>query len=466
MARADGEAARVPRGVLAAVAAPSVPLAALTLPLAIYLPEYYSNALGFSLAGVAAAFMIVRLVDIAFDPLVGAAMDSAGGVLGSRKTWLALSAPLILLATWQIFFAKPHGTVAFLSFWLVVLYAGYSIAVLSQLAIGAHLSQSYVERSRVYAWWQGGNVAGQLLAQMLPIMLSGAGDVRGSVSVPAMGWLIIVMTPIAFALTFAFTPDVRHAEPPRRAGLRDYWRLLGFETVRRLIVVDLLLGLSFGIPSAVLMFFFTIVKQLDRAHIAVLVISYLLLSITTGPFWTGLSSRIGKHRSLACATLLFTISFGLVWLVPPGKAWLMTAAYSVGGLAYAAITLLPRAMMADVSDEVRLRTGEDRTALLFALLVGTYKVGSALSVGVVFWMLDFAGFSARAGAQNSKVALTVLEMIYFLPPIILCVISALIIWRFPLTAARHAEIQAQLENCDQTARCGSRSSSMFNLRSS
>src|SRR6185369_14765370 len=101
-----------------------------------------------------------------------------------------------------------------------------------------------------------------------------------------------------------------------------------------------------------------------RAHIAVLVISYLLLSITTGPFWTGLSSRIGKHRSLACATLLFTISFGLVWLVPPGKAWLMTAAYSVGGLAYAAITLLPRAMMADVSDELRLRTGEDRTALL------------------------------------------------------------------------------------------------------
>ena len=40
--------ARQPASTLAAFAGPTLPLAALGLPLVVYLPEYYSNALGCS----------------------------------------------------------------------------------------------------------------------------------------------------------------------------------------------------------------------------------------------------------------------------------------------------------------------------------------------------------------------------------------------------------------------------------
>ena len=60
---------------LAAFAAPCLPLAAFGLPLAITLPNYYSEVLGVSVGLVGLAFVMVRLVDIAFDPVFGTILD-------------------------------------------------------------------------------------------------------------------------------------------------------------------------------------------------------------------------------------------------------------------------------------------------------------------------------------------------------------------------------------------------------
>jgi GPH family glycoside/pentoside/hexuronide:cation symporter len=75
---------------LAAFAAPCLPLAALGLPLVVYLPEYYVSDLGLSLSVVGAAFLLVRLADIILDPILGGVMDrtrtrSAGSGPGWRR---------------------------------------------------------------------------------------------------------------------------------------------------------------------------------------------------------------------------------------------------------------------------------------------------------------------------------------------------------------------------------------------
>ena len=81
---------------LAALAAPCLPLAGLGLPLVVYLPEYYANELGLSLGAVGMAFMLVRLLDMAFDPYIGGVMDSTRSRFGRFKLWFAISAPLRL----------------------------------------------------------------------------------------------------------------------------------------------------------------------------------------------------------------------------------------------------------------------------------------------------------------------------------------------------------------------------------
>jgi Na+/melibiose symporter-like transporter len=113
------------------------------------------------------------------------------------------------------------------------------------------------------------------------------------------------------------------------------------------------------------------------------------------------------------------------------------------GVPYAAGLFLLRAMMADVGDEVRLNGGVDRTGLLFALLQGTVKLASAVSVALAFVLLEAAGFVADDPA--SREGELVLLLLFAGVPALLSFVSAGLLLGFPLTAQRHAEIRRQLD---------------------
>ena len=104
--------------------------------------------------------------------------------------------------------------------------------------------------------------------------------------------------------------------------------------------------------------------------------------------------------------------------------------------------------VADVSDEERLRTRQERTGLLYALLIGVWKIGQAVSVGLMFWALSLFAFDPAPGAANAASAMTGLQILYIGLPILLCFAAAWVAFRYPLTAARHAEIRLELERID------------------
>jgi Na+/melibiose symporter-like transporter len=107
--------------------------------------------------------------------------------------------------------------------------------------------------------------------------------------------------------------------------------------------------------------------------------------------------------------------------------------------------MLPRAMMADAGDEELLDAGVDRTGLLYAWITSVYKIGQAASIGFVFLILDFVHFNPAKGTENHPLAAAILLVLYGAVPVLLCAAAAVVLWWFPLTAARHAEIRAQLD---------------------
>ncbi len=99
------------------------------------------------------------------------------------------------------------------------------------------------------------------------------------------------------------------------------------------------------------------------------------------------------------------IFYAAVAAAPKGAAlWVFVSAVFCG-IGWSAISQLPRAMLADINDEELLEHGADRTGLLYAILTGVYKIGTALAVGVAFFALSFVGFVASKGAGNSPEAL-------------------------------------------------------------
>jgi len=179
-----------------------------------------------------------------------------------------------------------------------------------------------------------------------------------------------------------------------------------------------------------------------------LFIVHAIAGMLLTPLWSKLAIALGKHNALAVAALVYAVGQLAIWAVPAGQLGLLLAAQSVVGIAYGGASLLPRAMIADVSDEERLRTRQERTGLLYALLIGIWKIGQAVSVGLMFWALSFFAFDPIPGAANGASAMLGLQLLYIGLPILLCFAAAWVAFRYPLTAARHAEIRLELERID------------------
>ena len=427
---------------LAALAAPCLPLAGLGLPLVVYLPEYYTNELGLSLASVGLAFGAVRLLDMAFDPYIGGVMDRTRARFGRFKLWFAISAPILMLASYMLFMAKPGVSSLYLWLWLLVVYAGVSIAGLSQLAWAAVLSPQYDQRSRIYGWWQAGNVVGMILVLTLPALLPILGFKGHGSGVQAMGWFIVILMPITVALALWKVPEPQVTSEVKKSGFREYLALFKRPSVVRILLADLLIGTGPAITGALFFFFFGRVKGFSHAEASLLLLIYFIGGLVGAPLWTWLSYKISKHKALAVSGIVYAGLTMCSLLIPQGGMLPAAVLMFMIGVPYAAGAFLLRAMMADIGDEERLASGVDRTGLLYAILSGTVKIGSAAAIFITFPLLQLMGFDPKG--QGVDTGLQGLAVLFAAVPAGMSIVASFIVWGFPLTAERHAEIRAGL----------------------
>lgn len=427
---------------LAALAAPCLPLAGLGLPLVVYLPEFYASELGLSLTAVGTAFMAVRLLDMGFDPFIGSVMDRTRSRFGRFKLWFAIGAPILMLASYMLFMAKPGVTELYLWFWLLVVYAGFSIATLAQLAWAAVLSPVYDQRSRIYAWWQAGNVVGMILVLTLPAMLPLIGIKGHAVGVAAMGWFIVALLPLTVGLALWRVPEPRITAKAEHAGVKEYLALLRRPSVVRILVADLLIGTGPAITGALFFFFFERVKGFEKGAASGLLLIYFIGGLIGAPLWTWLSYRIGKHRALAVSGVIYAAMTMAALAIPAGNFAVAALLMFAIGVPYAAGAFLLRAMMADIGDEERLESGVDRTGLLYALLAGTVKIGSAAAVGATFPALQLMGFDPTGSGVDA--GLGGLALLFAGIPAVMALLASWIVIGFPLTSERHSEIRDAL----------------------
>ena len=444
MSPVDQTAIPLSRRQLAFYAGPCLGLAGVGLPLIALLPAYYAEVLGLNLSAVGVAFMAVRLADIGLDPILGVMMDRTRTPWGRFRPWLAAGAPVMMLATGLLFFARPGVGPFYLAAGLALAYAGWSICVLAQSAWGAVLSVDYHERSRIYSWWQAFNLLGLLLVLLAPILAARLGLASRRDSMVVMGALLLLLYPATIWLAVTQAPEPESDPGRRPARLADWAALFRLDAVRRVMLLDLILGLGFGVQASLFLFYLEACKGIAPLQANLLLLAYFLAGLGGGPLWTVLARRFDKHRALAASCLFYLVGLAGLGLMPPGSGLWAGVAAIVAGLPYSAPNLLSRSMMADAGDEETLDSGEDRMGLLYAVLNSSTKVGSALAVGLTFVGLDLAGFKP-AGAHNTPGALMGLALLFLVVPAALNLMGAALLLGYPLTVGRYAEIRSALD---------------------
>jgi Na+/melibiose symporter-like transporter len=428
---------------LAAFAAPSIPVAAMLMPVTVYLPNYYARDLGLSWAAIAFAFSAVRLFDLWLDPTLGFLIDKTNSRFGRYRPWLVAGLPMAVLAVWMLFMAGEGVTGGQILLWLVVGFVGQSMASMAHVAWASKITPDYRERSRVYAWLQAFNVIGILLALGMPPLAADLLGLDHVAGVQAIGWLVMLLLPVTVTIALLVVreppPQVNHSPP----HWRQYLSLLRRGSVLRIIATDIVLGTGPVLAGTLFFDYFFALRGYERADAGKLLLLYFVGGLLAAPFWSWLSHRMSKHKALVIAALAYAVAQASVVIAPHG-IWWGVVTMTLAGIPFTAGSILLRAMMADVADQERLESGVDRSGLLFGLLSGTVKIGSASAVALAGVMLTWAGFQSDLGPQNAQSALTALEMTFALIPAALGVIAAAIIWGHKLDADTHAEIRRRL----------------------
>lgn len=425
----------------AAYAAPSVGFAGISLPLLIFLPAFYVGERGLPVAAVGAAFAIVRLLDIGFDPLIGAAMDRTRSRFGRFKLWMALGTPLLLVSVWSLFMPPAGAGMAWLVVSLVGVYAAWSICFVAQLGWGVALSGDYAERNSVFGWWQAAYLVGSLVISALPMLPGLRGD--AAVIVPAMGRFILVAAPLGVILALLLAPEPPSGPRPKVA-LAAYLKLLVRPSVARLLAVDLLIGMAVATNGAMFFFYFGAGRGLSTAQAAVLLFATNAGSLAGVWLWSRLGGALGKHKAAMIAFLAYAALLAVVHLAPFGPLPAGAALMLLFGATLSAGPVLVRSMLADVGDEERLRTGVDHTGLLSALFANSNKLGAVIGPAAAFAVLGAAGFQAKAAVQPPA-ALAAIAALAIWAPLVVGLVAAVVVRGHVLTAEAHAAVRARLD---------------------
>ncbi len=430
---------------LAAYSAPSFVTSVAALPMALFVPAFYSDDLGVPLAAVGIAIALSRLLDVVTDPLLGALSDRLRLPLGRRKPWMILGVPLFCFSVWQIFVPGEEVSSSHLLLWSAVLYLGFTMIDLPHKAWGAELSTAYDERSRIASWREAISTTGQvlLLAVLVGLAALEIDEARDQLHAIALG--VVIGLPLLVGLAVVAVPEGEpegFAHEPRGpfaslalAGRNPaFLRMMGCVlffvsgvaiqgTLHRLVLSDVM-----G----------------DESKFPIMILMENLATLAGVPLWLAVSKRIGKHRALMAAALWIAVfSFPLVFF-RSGDLTALMATVVVRGSSFASILFLANSIAADVIDADTLESGEQRSGLFFAVWGMVTKLSLALGVLLGTTLPAAMGYEPSAEILTSEIQ-SRLMLIYGFVPGILMGFGALFLRGFPITRERHAEIREALE---------------------
>jgi Na+/melibiose symporter-like transporter len=211
---------------------------------------------------------------------------------------------------------------------------------------------------------------------------------------------------------------------------------------RRVLLIEILVTGGESFRNTLSLFFMqdVIGIRLAGTYYAI----YFAMGLAAIPVWDWIAKRLGKHRSLAAAMVVVSITNVWMFTLGSGQTTAFLLLFMVKGFCFGAFSYLPRAMLADVVDLDTARSGDNRAGSYFAGHGFMTKCAYSLG-GVSLPLLALVGYSTAVGAEHTSLQLTWLGFLYAIVPTIAFVFAFWLTWTWPLTSARHAKLRDMLD---------------------
>lgn len=429
-----------------------------------YLMIFYTDVFGLPAAVVGTMFLITRIWDSAFDPIVGVVADrthSRWGKFRPYLLWLAVPFGIIGVLTFVTPDWSPTGKLvyAYVTYSLMMMiYSAINVPYASLLGV---MSPNPKERNTLSTYRMTFAYIGSFIALLLfmPLVNFFSGNSK-DLGDQQTGWtmavvVIAILCIILFFGCFAWTKErvkpIKEAQNPLKEDLKDlfknkpWWILLGAG-------VAALVFNSIRDGATVYYFKYFVVEE-DYATVSFFGMSFVLsglyLALGQAANIIGViaaapvSNRIGKRNTYMWAMIIATVlSVIFYWFDKEDLIWMFVFQALIS---ICAGSIFPSlwSMYADCADYSELKTGNRATGLIFSSSSMSQKFGWAIGTAITGWLLGFFGF--QANAVQSEEAISGIKMFLSFLPAVGTILSVVFISMYPLTEKKMKDITTELE---------------------
>ncbi|HEY9262898.1 MFS transporter [Chitinophaga sp.] len=427
-----------------------------------YLLFFYTDVMGIAAAAVGTMFLITRIWDTFFDPVVGSLADRTHSRRGKFRPYI-------------LYMAVPFGVIGVLTFTtpgygasgkLIYAYITYSAMMMIYSLINVPyasllgvISSDGKERNTLASFRMAFAFGGSFIALALiePLVNFFSKTSTGVMNLQR-GWqlgvaVIAVICVTLFLLCFAWVKERVQAIKEDPAALKDdirdlcknrpWWILLG-AGIAALIFNSIRDG-------ATLYYFKYYIQNVEAFTLGSMHITYstLYLMVGQGANILGVilaspaGNKIGKKNTYLGAMLIASVFSILFYWLGKGQLALIFIFQFLISVCAGIIFPLLWSMYADIADYSEWKNGRRATGLIFSSSSMSQKFGWTIGGALTGWLLGAFGFKANE-IQADAAQHGILLMLSFLPAIG-SILSIVFIAMYPLSETRIATISAELK---------------------
>jgi GPH family glycoside/pentoside/hexuronide:cation symporter len=455
----------------------------------LYQTRFYTDTVGLSAVAVGTMFLVLRLADAVFDPVVGALADRTQTRWGKFRPWILWTAIPFGVVFWAVYVTPnvgPQGKLiyAYLTYSLVMML--YSANNTPYSALMGVMTPDASERTSIASYRFVAALIGQFIIQALALPLvdkfgQGNSAHGWAITMGIFGALIVVFNLITFATTRERVQPNPSQKSSVAADLKDVFTcgpwLVMFVLTLLIFTMLVVRGSSLNYfsnyyldPSAVRAFLdqvglasigtgpvtgwksaldaLGLLVKADGSNAASVFLSFFfvtgsVIQIFGIMFSKPLTDRFGKKAVFIAGMSVAAAATALVVIVPPTSVNLLFFIGMLWPLAWGPTVPLLWVMIADVADYSEWKTSRRAIAFMYAGILFALKVGLGLGGALSGWLIAAYGYVPNvAQTPHALLGIRLSASIYSAIPMVLAIVCLII---YPIGRELGATIERELE---------------------
>lgn len=428
-----------------------------------YLPFFYSNIFGLSLADAGLLMLITRIWDAVSDPMMGVIADRTNTKWGKYRPYLLwISVPFaiagILLFTTPDMGATGKLVWAYVTYILMMtVYTAINVPYGAMLGVMTDDSNTKTVFSsyRMFFAYGGSFIALGAWEPLCNWFKSMNFSETGSWQYAMI--CIASLCLVGFLLCFTMTREhVKSATETASVG-KDLKSLVSNAPWWILNGAALFSNFFNTVRGATAAYFFkdyiSANAFLDFGAFTILLYAGLFLMVGEVCNMIGvalavpLSLKLGKKPTYILA-LVCLVVFSILFFFLPNNSfgwWMMMLLQIIISICTGIISPLVWSMYADVADYAELKDGSASTGLIFSSGSMAQKFGGAFAGWAVMALLALFGYNTAENAVQTPEALEGLKYLMSFIPAAIAAASILVVWIYPLNQKTMTDINRKLK---------------------